>query len=95
MLIDLLNLLENEENAGREIIFVGHGESSAGSAAAIEASAAAAAQFKALLEDVAASTLTAGGYTVSSYGFGNVAPATCVDGQVAGSEYTRVEVWIR
>ena len=95
MLINLLSLLENDETAGREIIFVGHGESSAGSAAAIDASAAAAAAFKTLLEDVAAATLAAQNISVSSYGFGNVAPSTCVDGQVAGSEYTRVEVWIR
>lgn len=95
MLLDLVELLENGENKGREIIFVGFGQSSAGNAAAIEASAVAAADFKALLEDVAASTLASGNYSVSSYGFGNVSPATCVDGQVAGSEYTRVEVWLR
>ncbi len=95
MLIDLVDLLESGENNGREIIFVGYGQSSAGSAAAIDASATAAAGFKTLLEDVAASTLANGDYTVSSYGFGDVSPATCVDGQVAGSEYTRVEVWIR
>ncbi len=95
MLIDLIDLLEAGETAGREVIFVGYGQSAAGSDAAIAASEAAANAFKGLLERNAANTLSAGGYTVSSYGFGNVSPATCVDGQVAGSEYTRVEVWMR
>lgn len=95
MLIDLVDLLDAGETAGREVIFVGYGQSADGSEAAIAASLAAANDFKSLLERTAADTLTAGGYTVSSYGFGNVSPATCVDGQVAGSEYTRVEVWMR
>ena len=46
-------------------------------------------------ESAAEATVATGGYSVSSYGFGNVSPATCVDGQVAGSEYTRIEVWLR
>jgi len=95
MLINVQNLLDDPANAGREIIFVGFGQSAQGSGAAVEASAAAAAEFKTLLERFAADTLASGDYTVSSYGFGNVSPATCIDGQVAGSEYTRVEVWIR
>lgn len=95
MLINVQSLLADPANAGREIIFVGFGQSAQGSAAAIEASAVAAAEFKTLLERVAAERLASGNYTVSSYGFGNVSPATCVDGQVAGSEYTRIEVWIR
>lgn len=95
MLIDLIDLLEDGGTDGREVIFVGYGQSNNGSAAAIAASAAAANTFKGLLESSAASTLAAGGFSVTSYGFGNVLPATCVDGQVAGSEYTRVEVWIR
>ena len=95
MLLNVLGLLDNPDNAGREIIFAGFGQSASGSAAAIEASVAVAAEFKTLLETVAADALASGNYSVSSYGFGNVSPATCVDGQVAGSEYTRVEVWIR
>lgn len=95
MLLDLIDFLERGDNDGREIIFVGYGQSSAGSEAAIAASATAAAAFEALIEDIASSTLAAGNFSVSSYGFGDVSPATCVDGQVAGSEYTRVEVWIR
>ena len=95
MMIDLIQELEKPDYAGREIIFVGYGESAAGSTQAIAISAAAAAQFKALFEDVAASAIAAGGNTVASYGFGNVSPSSCVDGHVAGSEYTRIEVWIR
>ncbi|MDP5362902.1 MAG: substrate-binding domain-containing protein [Paracoccaceae bacterium] len=95
VLIDLLDTLAAPSNAGREIIFVGFGESTAGSAAAIAASAAAAAALRATFQEVAADVIASGGNTVSSYGFGNVAPSTCIDGQVAGSEYTRVEVWIR
>lgn len=95
MMIDLIEALETAPNQGREIIFVGYGASAAGSTQAIAISAATAAEFKALFENVAASTITSGNYTVASYGFGNVLPSTCVDGHVAGSEYTRVEVWIR
>ncbi|MEL7181325.1 MAG: hypothetical protein AAFN63_15970, partial [Pseudomonadota bacterium] len=95
MMIDLVDLLKDGANAGREVVFVGFGESSAGNAAAIEASASAAAELAAVFESVAAVTVAAGGYSVSSYGFGNVSPATCVDGQVAGSESTRIEVWLR
>ena len=95
MLINVLNFMQEPENAGREIIFVGFGQSARGTAAEVEISKAAAASFKTLLQSVAASTIAANGYTVSSYGFGNVSPATCIDGQVTGSDYTRVEVWVR
>ena len=95
MLLDLITLMRDPANAGREILLVGFGQSSAGSAAAIEASAAAAAEIKALLESEAPDVIASGNYAVTSYGFGNVFPATCVDGQVAGAEYTRIEVWIR
>ncbi len=95
MLINLVNFMREPGNEGREIIFAGFGQSADGNAAAIAASEEAAASFAALLTDVAANTIAANNYTVASYGFGNVSPATCIDGQVAGSEYTRVEVWIR
>ncbi len=95
MMIDLIDLLKDDANAGREVVFVGFGESAAGNTAAIEASTAAAAELAAVFESAAAATVAAGGYSVSSYGFGNVSPATCVDGQVAGPAYTRIEVWLR
>ena len=95
MLLDVLAAASDPANAGREIIFVGFGESTAGSEAAIAASSAAASQIEAMFEDIAAAQLAAGEISVSSFGFGNVSPAACIDGQVAGSEYTRVEVWIR
>ncbi|HEV8034840.1 PstS family phosphate ABC transporter substrate-binding protein [Yoonia sp.] len=95
MLIDLIDFLEQPGNEGREILLVGFGESTNGSAAAIAASEEAATSFAELLGDLAANTIAANNYTVTSYGFGNVSPATCIDGQVTGSEYTRVEVWIR
>ncbi|PJI93126.1 periplasmic binding family protein [Yoonia maricola] len=95
MMINLIETLQDDANNGREIVFVGHGQSAAGSAAAIDASAAAATVFAAIFESVAADTIAAGGYSVSSYGFGDVSPAACLDGQVAGSDYTRIEVWLR
>jgi ABC-type phosphate transport system substrate-binding protein len=95
MLIDLIDFLQERGNEGREIIFAGFGQSAEGNTAAITASQEAAVSFAALLSDVAADTIAQYNYTVASYGFGNVSPATCIDGQVAGSEYTRIEVWIR
>ncbi|MEO1638721.1 MAG: substrate-binding domain-containing protein [Pseudomonadota bacterium] len=95
MFVDLLELMEDPGNAGREIVFVGFGESTAGSAAAIDASTTAAAEMVAAVQAVAADVVSANNLTLSSFGFGNVAPTTCYDGQVAGSEYTRIEVWIR
>ena len=95
MLQDVIAAMRDPANAGREIIFVGKGESTAGSQAAIDASAAAAADMQAALAAAAGGLVAEGNYTLSSYGFGDVSPATCVDGQVAGSEYTRIEVWIR
>jgi hypothetical protein len=95
MLLDVVGALRDAENAGREILFVGFGDSTAGSEAAIGASAAAAEDMLSALQQIAGDVVTDGGFTLSSYGFGNVSPTTCYDGQVSGSEYTRVEVWIR
>lgn len=95
MMIDLADLISAPENQGRDIVFVGFGESTAGSEAAISASANAAQAMQAAFAQSAAAQVASNGVTLSSFGFGNVFPATCVDGQVAGSEYTRVEVWIR
>ena len=95
MMIDLAAALDSGEYSGREVAFVGFGESTAGSEAAINASATAAADIQAAFERFASDVISSRGYAVSSHGFGNVSPVTCYDGQVAGSEYTRVEVWIR
>lgn len=94
-LLDVVDVMENPANEGREVIFVGFGGSTAGSEAAVAISRAAAAEMQVELERIASGVIAAGDYTVSSIGFGDVSPATCVDGQVAGSEYSRVEVWIR
>lgn len=95
MLLDLVGVMQEPANEGREVIFVGFGASNAGSDAAVAISRAAAAEMQVELERIARGVIAAGDYTVSSIGFGDVSPATCVDGQVAGSEYSRVEVWIR
>ena len=95
MMNGLIDALSDPSNAGREIIFVGFGVSSAGSQSALDASAAAAADFAATLQAAAPAVISGGDYTLSSYGFADVAPSSCIDGQVAGSEYTRIEVWIR
>lgn len=95
MLLGLRAFMENPENAGREIIVVGFGESTDGSAAAITASEQAAAAFAELVTRTGADAIAANNLSVTSVGFGNVAPAACIDGQVTASEYTRIEVWIR
>jgi ABC-type phosphate transport system substrate-binding protein len=95
MLLDVVSALRDTQNAGREIMFVGFGESTAGSEAAIAVSAAAAQDMLSALQQIAGAIVVEGGFTLSSYGFGNVSAPTCYDGQVSGSEYTRVEVWIR
>lgn len=95
MFVDLLDVLADPNNAGRELVFVGLGESTAGSAAAIDASVAAAAEMQSVFRQFAAEAVADSGVSLTSYGFGNVSPVACIDGQVAGSEYTRVEVWIR
>lgn len=95
MFVDLLDVLSDPANAGRELVFVGFAESTAGSEAAIAASVAAAADMQSVFRQFAAAAITSANVSLSSYGFGNVSPAACVDGQVAGSEYARIEVWIR
>lgn len=95
MMQGLIAAMDDPANAGREIIFVGTGQSSAGSQAAINASVAAAAEMQAALVATAAYVIAAGDFTLSSYGFGDVSLATCIDGQVSGPTHTRVEVWIR
>lgn len=95
MLRSVIAAMSDPANAGREIIFVGKGASTAGSQAALEASQAAALEMQNALSAVAGDLIASAGFTVTSYGFGDVSPATCTDGQVAGSEYTRIEVWIR
>ncbi|WP_159086990.1 PstS family phosphate ABC transporter substrate-binding protein [Loktanella sp. Alg231-35] len=95
MMIDLAGLVSGPEYQGREIVFAGFGASTSGSDAAISASLGAAQSMQAAFEQFAGAALASNEVTVSPYGFGNVFPATCVDGQVAGSGYTRVEVWVR
>jgi len=95
MMVDLAATIAQPQNQGREVIFVGLGQSSADGRAAINASAAAATDVAIAFEAFASDAIAAGGNTVSSYGFGNVALATCIDGQVDGPDDTRVEVWIR
>ncbi|MCK0095016.1 substrate-binding domain-containing protein [Yoonia sp. F2084L] len=95
VLLDLAQALGDPALAGREIAFVGIGESTAGSAAAVAASAASAAAMQAAFALMASREIAASDVTLASYGFGDVSKVTCIDGQVAGSEYTRIEVWVR
>ena len=95
MMQDLIAATGDPANAGREIIFVGIGQSSTDSQTAVDASVAAATEMQAALVATAADVIAAGDYKLSSYGFGDVSLATCIDGQVAGPTHTRVEVWIR
>ena len=95
MLQSVIAAMSDPANAGREIIFVGKGASDAGSQAALDASVAAAQAMQSALTSVAGDLVTTGEFTITSYGFGDVSPATCTDGQVEGTEHARVEVWIR
>ncbi len=95
MMVDLVEYLSQPANAGREVIFVGIGESDAGTAAAIELSAAAASAMQSAFQASASDLVSSAGLTLSSFGFGDVAKTTCVDSQVSEGEATRVEIWIR
>ena len=95
MMIDLLAVMSDPANAGREFLFVGKGDGTSGSQAAISNSAMAAQAVKDAVAANAADIIASGDLTLSHFGFGNVSPATCVDGQVASSDYTRIEVWLR
>lgn len=95
MTLDIIAAMADPANAGREFIFVGQGQSTSGSEAGINASAAAALAVRNAIEANARAVIAAGNLTLSSYGFGNVSPATCIDGQVTSPDFTRVEVWIR
>lgn len=95
MLQSVVAAISDPANAGKEIVLAGFADSAAGSEGAIAASASAAAEMGTVLTTVAGSFLAENNITLSSYGFGNVSPATCIDGQVAGGDYTRVEVWVR
>ena len=95
MLQSVVAAISDPANAGKEIVLAGFADSAAGSERAIAASASAAADMGTVLTTVAGSFLAENNITLTSYGFGNVSPATCIDGQVAGGDYTRVEVWLR
>jgi hypothetical protein len=95
MLQDLISAMGDPANTGREVIFVGYGDGTADSQSAINASIAAAGELQAAVVAAAGAVVAAGNFKLSSFGFGNVSPATCIDGQVAGPANTRVEVWIR
>lgn len=95
MLVHLIETLAEPRFANREILFVGLGSGDAGPQAALAASAQAASDMQAAFEGVAAGLVADAGLRLSSVGFGDIAPATCIDGQAAGDEATRVEVWVR
>lgn len=95
MFVKLLDVLADPSNAGRDLVFVGFGESTAGSEAAIAASASAAEEMQSAFRRFAGGAIATAGFSLSSTGFGSVSPVTCIDGQVDGSASTRIEVWIR
>ena len=95
MMVDLLEVLAAPENAGKEVAFVGTAVSENGSEDAISRSATAATELRDAIAAAAGSQIAAAGLTLSSYGFGDVAPVTCIDNQVGGPAQTRIEVWLR
>ena len=80
--------------AGREVLFVGFGDDTDG-AAALVSSAAAAADMRAAFLQFAPNVVASNNLTTTSHGFGAISPATCYDGQVAGSGHSRVEIWVK
>ena len=95
MMIALADTLKDAAYAGREVVFVGFANSTGGTQAEIDASAIAATQVEAAFAQFAADIVRDNGLRLTSLGFGNVAPATCVEGQTDSSTYTRVEAWVR
>lgn len=95
MMHDLTDMMRDPEFAGREVIFAGFGDSINGSQDAIDASARAAADMLAAFRQFATGVINSSDLTLTSFGFGNVSPATCYEGQVPGQAKTRVEVWVR
>ncbi len=95
MFHDLRELARDGALSGQEIMFVGFGDSTAGNQDAIAASARAASDMQAAFGTFAADAISQSDLTLSSFGFGSLAPATCYEGQVSGPTQTRVEVWVR
>ncbi|MDO6591780.1 hypothetical protein DS901_16535 [Loktanella sp. D2R18] len=92
MFTTLAEALATSDMAGREVMFVGFGGTGD---AAMAVSAAAAADMQAAFSQFAPNVAAANGLTLSAQGFGNISPATCYEGQVAGAEHTRVEIWVK
>jgi hypothetical protein len=95
MLRDLAELLSDAEYVGKELIIAGFGASVNGSEAAIAASAQAASEVQAAFTQFAPDLISVSKLKLSPYGFGNVSPATCYEGQVSGPSHSRVEFWVR
>jgi ABC-type phosphate transport system substrate-binding protein len=95
MMVDLIEALAEPQFANREILFVGFGSGDAGPQAALAASTQAASDVQAAFQSLAAGLVADAGLRLTSVGFGDIAPATCIDGQASGDDATRVEVWVR
>ncbi|WP_341368500.1 substrate-binding domain-containing protein [Yoonia sp. BS5-3] len=95
MMLDLIDLVADGGFAGRNIYFVGLGDGAAGGEAARLASQRAAAEIEAAFREIAGDVIGDNDLTLSSYGFGGLAPATCYESQTSGPTPTRVEVWAR
>lgn len=95
MMNQLVALLLQPQYAGREVIFAGFGTSDAGAQDAIDQSARAAADMLGAFNAFAPAVAAGSDLTLTSAGFGAVAPAACYDGQVDGAVHTRVEVWVK
>lgn len=95
MFNSLAETLAGSDYAGREIFFVGLGQSSGGDKAAIDASVLAASEMQAAFGQFASEVIASNGLQLSSYGFGGVAQVTCYTGQVAVPNHSRVEIWVR
>ena len=95
MFANLANALSGSDMAGREVLFVGFTNNTEGSEESLAASADAAAAMQAAFRTFAPDVVVGNNLSLSSYGFGGISQATCLDGQVAGGNQSRVEIWVQ
>jgi len=95
MFSSLSETLASSEYAGREVVFVGLGQSNNSDQAAIDASVQAASEMQAAFGQYASEAIAANNLRLSSFGFGGAAQVTCYDSQVASDAFSRVEIWVR
>jgi phosphate transport system substrate-binding protein len=95
MMISLAKQLSTPAFAGREVIFAGIAQAEDGPQAAIDASAAVAADMVAAFQRFAPAVIASNGLTLTPMGFGAVSRVSCLEGQVDKPVNSRVEIWVK